>query len=132
MADWWPLDTHALSAQEDGVPAKTVEVPAEVGAQVLETKPDGSKHPWGRVTEHVPGRAFAMSWHVGRAEDQASHVRVTFEVVADGTRVRLVHDNWQALGAEAGQLRAGYHSGWDMVFAMRYGQAALNALAASR
>jgi DNA-binding transcriptional ArsR family regulator len=47
MADWWPLETHSLSGQENQTPANSVEVPSETGAQVLETKPDGSKVPWG-------------------------------------------------------------------------------------
>jgi hypothetical protein len=65
-----------------------------------------------------------MSWHVGRPEEQASHVRVTFDVVADGTRVRLVHDNWDAMGDIASMLRQGYNTGWDMVLAGRYAAAA--------
>lgn len=124
MADWWPLETHSLSAQGEGNTAPHVEVPAELGAQVLETLPDGSKAPWGRVTEYDPGKAFAMSWHVGRPEDQSSHVRVSFDVVADGTRVTLVHDNWAAMGEGAATLRAGYNTGWDMVLGGRYLDAA--------
>ena len=70
MSDWWPLESHSLSAS-DGVPANSVDVPSEVGAQVLETKRDGSRAPWGRVTEYDPGKAYGMSWHVGRAEEEA-------------------------------------------------------------
>lgn len=123
MASWWPLDRHALSADEGG--AKHVSVPSDVGAQVLETKPDGSTAPWGRVTEHAPGQAFGMSWHVGRPEEQATHVRVTFEPVVNGTRVVLVHDGWEALGETALSTQAMYRRGWDTVFVERYGCAAL-------
>jgi len=124
MADWWPLDQHSLSAQEENATAKSVEVPQKIGEQVVETKPDGSIAPWGRVTEYAPGSAFGMTWHVGRPEEQASHVRVSFDVVADGTQVTLVHDNWEALGTEATALRAGYFKGWDFVFINKFGVAA--------
>ncbi|MDF0599188.1 SRPBCC domain-containing protein [Psychromarinibacter sp. C21-152] len=122
MADWWPLDTHSLSAR-DGTPARTVTVPAEEGAEVTETKPDGTTVPWGRVTGYVPGERFAMTWHVGRPEAQASHVEVTFTAVADGTRVTLVHSGWAALGTDAAALRDNDRTGWDGVFCTRYAMA---------
>ncbi|MCG6902984.1 MAG: SRPBCC domain-containing protein [Rhodobacter sp.] len=128
IADWWPLDSHSLSAR-DGAPAKSVSIPPQTGGEIVETMPDGGTAIWGRVTDWQPGRSFGMTWHVGRPADQASHVRVTFDVVADGTRVTLIHDNWQALGAQASAIRAGYVSGWDMVFATRYGDACRAALA---
>ncbi len=131
MADWWPLDQHSLSAAEDGQPARDVAVPKEVGAQVIETKPDGSKRPWGRVTTYDPGQRFGMTWHVGRPEDQASHVEVSFVTIADGTRVRLVHDDWHALGETASAVRKGYVTGWDVVFVARFGAAARQVLVAA-
>lgn len=124
MTDWWPLEAHSLSALDTGTKALSVHVPSEVGAQVVETKPDGSQAPWGRVTEYVPGAAFAMSWHVGRAEEDATHVRVTFQRLGAGTQVRLVHDGWTALGPDAGPVSTQYQSGWAFVFCQRFGQAA--------
>ncbi|MEL7116651.1 MAG: SRPBCC domain-containing protein [Pseudomonadota bacterium] len=122
MSDWWPLDTHSLSAS-DGDVARAVKVPDHVGAQVEETKPDGSRVPWGRVTEYDPGAAFGMSWHVGQAEDMASHVRVTFTEAPNGTQVRLIHDVWETMGPQAKETRAGYDTGWDFVLRDRFGAA---------
>ncbi|MCP3970235.1 MAG: metalloregulator ArsR/SmtB family transcription factor [Rhodobacteraceae bacterium] len=119
MADWWPLDTHSISAQS-GQTAKTVVVTPEPGGPITETKPDGTTTLWGRVTEWQPGRAFAMAWHVGRPASQATKVRLSFDVVAGGTRVTLVHSGWQALGAEATVIRVGYLTGWDSVFCTRF------------
>ncbi len=112
IADWWPLDTHSLSAQ-DGDRARSVEVPKTVGEQVIETRPDGSTDPWGRVTDYRPGRAFGMTWHVGRPEEDATHVQVSFDAVADGTRVRLIHDGWDGATAR----RDSYATGWTSVLA---------------
>ncbi|MDJ0827508.1 MAG: SRPBCC domain-containing protein [Rhodobacter sp.] len=123
IAEWWPLDSHSLSAQEEGQPARSVDIPAEVGGEVRETRPDGSTAPWGRVTDYTPGIRFGMTWHVGRSEAQASHVSVDFVAVADGTRVTLVHSGWQALGTEATAIRAGYVTGWDYVLHIRFARA---------
>ncbi len=123
MADWWPLDSHSLSAGT-GRPARTVTVEPRVGGTVTETKADGTTAPWGRVTEWQPGAVFGMTWHVGRSEDRASRVRVCFDAVMEGTRVTLVHDNWQALGHEAGASRANYDTGWNMVLGERFVRAA--------
>ena len=73
MSDWWLLESHSLSAQ-DGTPASLVTVTSEKGGPVTETKPVGSTAKWGTVTVYDPGRAFGMTWHVGRPEAQASHV----------------------------------------------------------
>ena len=112
IAEWWPLDTHSLSAQ-DGHSARSVDVPDTVGEQVIETRSDGRTEPWGRVTDYRPGRAFGMTWHVGRPEEEATHVQVSFDAVADGTRVRLIHDGWDKATAR----RDSYATGWTSVLA---------------
>ncbi len=122
MAEWWPLDTHSLSAAE-GTPADSVTITPEPGGAVFETRPDGTTAPWGRVTDWRPGKAFGMTWHVGRPEDQASHVQVTFDVVAEGTQVTLIHDNWQVLGEVAVAQHASYLTGWDKVLGGCYSRA---------
>ena len=127
MTDWWPLETHSLSAQ-DGARADKVEVTPGVGGKIVETRPDGRKEIWGSVTDWRPGKRFAMSWHVGRPEAQATEVAVDFVTVADGTQVTLTHSNWQALGTEAAAIRAGYHTGWDMVLGAAYAGAATKVL----
>jgi len=122
IADWWPLDSHSLSAS-DGKPAKSVTITAKKGGPITEIRHDGTKAPWGHVTEWQPGRAFGMAWHVGRPADQATDVHVTFDVVADGTRVTLVHSGWQALATDAVATRKSYHSGWDMILRTHFAPA---------
>ncbi len=121
MADWWPLATHSLSAGSDELP-KSLEVEPHVGGLVLETLFDGSTQAWGRITSWQPPRLFAMTWHVGRPEDQASHVSFGFEDTATGCTLRLVHDNWEALGDQGQSLRDNYQTGWDCVLGDYRGQ----------
>ena len=91
MADWWPHDT--------GTDSPNINIPDTPGEKVTETRPDGTTETWGTVTEHEPGQAFGMTWHPGRPEAEASHLRVTFDVVANGTRVTVLHDTWPTLDA---------------------------------
>ena len=119
IADWWPLESHSLSAS-DGKAAQSVEITPEIGGDITETRHDGSKDKWGSVTDWQPGKRFGMNWHVGRPESEATHVSICFDVVADGTRVTLVHSNWEILGETAIALHAGYAAGWNMVFVQRF------------
>jgi hypothetical protein len=50
------------------------------------------------------------------------------EEVAVGCKVTLRHGGWEALGAAAGDTRAGYASGWKRVFEGAYGEHVARAL----
>ena len=46
---------------------------------------------------------------------------MTFVATEAGTRVELTHSGWEKLGPEAAKVRAGYDSGWELVFVESYG-----------
>lgn len=119
MSEWWPLDTHSLSAAEDK-PAKSVTIAPKIGGEVTETRHDGTTALWGRVTDWTPGERFGMRWFVGHPEDRATQVDVRFESVADGTQVTLTHSGWAVHGDAATAMRTGYKSGWEAILAGRY------------
>ncbi|MGR3433378.1 MAG: ArsR/SmtB family transcription factor [Shimia sp.] len=127
MGEWWPTDTHSLSA-EDGARPHAVEVEPREGGRILDTTHDGRIAPWGRVTAWEPGRRFAAAWHVGRPEAEATMLDVRFDARGGGTRVTLIHDGWEVLGAAGAALRGGYHGGWDRVLGQCYGGACAAAL----
>lgn len=108
---WWPLKSHSCS----GDAGAEVTFEPRVGGAVTEIAPDGQRHPWGTLTEWNPPEAFAMRWHPGHAADQATRLRVTFTAVAGGTAVRVLHEGWDARGAEAEPMRDGYDRGWPLV-----------------
>jgi hypothetical protein len=117
IARWWPMATHSLSGS-----AATVRVEPRVGGRVIETRPDGTEAPWARVTVWDPGRRFAADWPLGRGEDEATRLDVTFTGTDAGTRVDLVHDGFDRLaGGET--MCARYRSGWDDVLGRCYGVA---------
>lgn len=114
MAEWWPLHSHAVSSFACRAPARGVVVPQTLGEMVIETLADGTTAAWGRVTAYQPPALFAMTWHPGSPEVQATHVEIRFAPEGEGTRLTLTHSGWQNRpdGAEA---RANYDSGWNRV-----------------
>lgn len=117
---WWPMDTHSLSAAKGALPTAVTVEPRE-GGQIMETLPDGSTAPWGRVTTWDRGRAFGVLWHVGRDEAQATDLDLVFTPTDTGTRVDLTHGGFDRLGKEATAMAENYTTGWDHVLGACYG-----------
>ena len=117
LADWWPVETHSLSAADGGRPSDVVVEPRQ-GGQIVETLPDGQTKPWARITEWSPGRRFAFDWHVGRDEADATQVDIVFAPNGEGCRVDLTHDGFAGLGEVAMRSHASYLTGWDGVLAL--------------
>jgi len=125
LGDWWPLESHSISAEKHGQPARTAVVEPRAGGRVYEIAPDGTEHHWGEVLAFDRGRRFAMTWQLGRARDAATEVEVLFAPLpGGGTRVTLTHRLWERLGSAAAQMRTGYDQGWAMVFGERFAAAA--------
>ena len=123
LADWWPTESHSLSAYDGDLP-QDVKVDEKEGGYIVETKPSGETGRWGTITRWEPGSALGVSWYVGRPEDQATDLLVVFTPTDTGTRVDLTHSGFDRL-AETAALHANYENGWDLVFVMRYGNFAL-------
>jgi DNA-binding transcriptional ArsR family regulator len=111
MGEWWPLATHSVGG-DDAVDAR---VDPGVGGRVYEVTRDGVEHDWGRITEWEAGRRIVLDWHAGVPVSQATHVEITFRQTAEGTEMTLVHDGWEARGADAAGMRKSYDGGWDLV-----------------
>ena len=111
LASWWPLITHSVG-EEDTTTCKVEEFE---GGKIYETNKDGSEAPWGKVLVWEPPTKFSMTWHPGRDEKTAQRVEVMFEEEGKGTRLELIHHDWELLGDKAEITRNGYDSGWDIV-----------------
>jgi DNA-binding transcriptional ArsR family regulator/uncharacterized protein YndB with AHSA1/START domain len=124
MASWWPLSTH--SVYEEGAAGVTVD--GRPGGHIVEQAADGRTADWGEVLEWDPPRRAVFSWHPGYDDDSATEVEIRFTTEpaeGDLTRIDLEHRGWEALGSRAEATREGYETGWNTVFAARYGTAAL-------
>jgi uncharacterized protein YndB with AHSA1/START domain len=108
---WWPLRTHSVGAER----AESVVFEPRVGGRVVETMRGGEQSVWGEITVWDPPRRVALTWHPGESPERATQVDVTFEPVPGGTRLVLVHTNWEALGPLAKIARRGYPIGWAYV-----------------
>jgi uncharacterized protein YndB with AHSA1/START domain len=58
----------------------------------------GDLYEVGRITAWEPGRRLAFTWRIPNfAPDEITHVSITFEPIADGTRITLEHAGWETL-----------------------------------
>jgi uncharacterized protein YndB with AHSA1/START domain len=107
---WWPMRTHSIGRDD----CRHVVLESGVGGKLYEVSGMGDKGPevWGTVTRWDPPHSLSLSWHPGRTSSTAQEVEVEFEEVNGGTRVRLVHRGWEALGERAVAARADYEGGW--------------------
>lgn len=117
---WWPVKTHSIG--EGRVVSCSME--GRAGGRIYETLDDGSQADWGTVVRWDPPASLAFTWHPGRSADTAQQVTVSFEAVAGGTRLDLVHRGWELLGERAQELRESYDSGWDYVLGKYLAQSA--------
>lgn len=109
--EWWPRSTHSM----DGDDASSVHMDTGAGGRVFEVGSGGVEHEWGQILVWEPGKRVAFTWHPGLDVREATRVDVTFRAGAGGTEVTLVHDGWEARGADWQEKRHGYDSGWDFV-----------------
>ena len=127
IADWWPVETHSLSASRQKTVPQKVWIEPRLGGQVLETCADGETCPWGDITHWEPGKRLVLSWYVGRTPDHATIIDVRFNQSDQGTRVDLTHSGFDVLAGEADAVSAGYDTGWDLVLGECFGKAASKA-----
>jgi hypothetical protein len=117
IAQWWPMQTHSVAQAQ----ARSVAIEPRIGGRIYETAADGAESEWGRVLAWSPPHGFSMTWHPGRPADPHTVVELSFAAEAGGTRVRLVHRGWEALGEGAQAMRDNYNGGWDSVFVRDFG-----------
>jgi uncharacterized protein YndB with AHSA1/START domain len=120
MAAWWPLETHSVAGER----ARTVIFEPRRDGRIFEVDIDGAESRWGTVLAYDPPTRVVFSWHPGRAAETAGTVEVTFRQAGNGTVVNLTHTGWEKLGEAGEATRAGYDTGWDLVFGDRYVAAA--------
>ena len=123
MADWWPLESHSMSAHDDK-PARTVKVDLKVGGNITELTHDDREEVWGTITALTSGRSLSYDWYVGRPREEATKVVIAFSDVPEGCRIDLTHTGFEVLGAEAQTMAKRYDTGWNMVLGQCFAQAA--------
>jgi uncharacterized protein YndB with AHSA1/START domain len=111
IATWWPHATHSVAAES----VEEVVFEAREGGRIYERAKSGEEHLWGTVVACDPPSRIVHTWHPGRDGDSAQEVEITFEQVASGTRLELVHTGWERTGEQAADMLANYDTGWDFV-----------------
>lgn len=125
MVDWWPMQTHSVYSNIEGMaPSTDLVFEQERGGKVIEKLADGTDAVWADITKWQPHELFEMAWFPGQSPAEATRVLVTFTSVDGGTRVDLLHDGFEARGDRAKVIGDNYHNGWDPVMACYAGQSA--------
>ena len=120
IAEWWPLDTHAVDTER----VASCAIEGLVGGRVFESYSEGSRSLWGTVRVWDPPNRVVFSWHPGRDAGSAQEVEIRFRASDEGTVVTLEHRGWETLKDRAADMWSRYDTGWDYVFGTRYAQAA--------
>ncbi len=123
MVDWWPMQTHSVYSNIEGMaPSPNLVFEQTAGGKVIEKLANGTDAVWADITEWQPNEMFEMAWYPGQSPEEATRVLVTFTAVDGGTRVDLLHDGFEARGEGASAIRDNYHNGWDPVMACYAGR----------
>jgi hypothetical protein len=107
ISQWWPRG-HSVSAD----PELAVVIEPRLGGRIYERTSTGVEHDWGEVTTWEPPHVFGYLWHIARDRSDASEVEVRFNGEAGHTKVSIVHDGWERLGALGPELRSKNRNGW--------------------
>jgi hypothetical protein len=92
FAEWWPLASHSLAAEE----AETCAIEPWVGGRLFERTRSGQEREWGTVTVWEAASRITFAWHPGAESDEAQTVDIEFRTDGVGTEVILTHSGWEA------------------------------------
>jgi uncharacterized protein YndB with AHSA1/START domain len=114
---WWPLETHSIRGQRQGLRPRELHLELREGGRFYERN-EGEEHEWGRVTAYDPQHRLAIEWHVN-PDHPPTEIDVTFTPEDGGTRVDLVHSGWERFDDPTG-TRTSYDSenGWAKVLGL--------------
>ncbi len=113
FGSWWPK-SHTIA----DAPVELAVIEPRVGGRCYDRCTDGSECDWGSVLTWEPPTRLVIAWQIDSAWtyepdlEHSSRVTVTFAPDGDGTRVVLVHDEFERLRDGGEGMRAGVESGW--------------------
>jgi uncharacterized protein YndB with AHSA1/START domain len=83
IGKWWPMETHSLGKAVD---ASSISFEClEAGGALVERCKSGDFHVWGSIVDIRHPRPISFTWHVGRPQDTAQLIEVTFDPKENGT-----------------------------------------------
>ena len=83
FGEWWPS-------------ASGCEMEPWAGGRVLERTASGEERELGTVSRWDPPREVTFHWRADGDQQIEGTVDVEFSVEADGTRVTVIHSNWES------------------------------------
>jgi len=107
---WWPRERR-----HTGDAASVIRI--EASGRFFERAHDGVEVELGAVRVFEPAQRLILDWYPGTGATFPTRVEVTFEPVAGGTQVTVVHETGAARPDLFSDNAAGYRRSWDQVFA---------------
>jgi uncharacterized protein YndB with AHSA1/START domain len=113
LSRWWPLD-HGVGKQ----PIQKVLIEPRLGGRWLEISEDGTETAVATIIHWEPPHRLVMLWQINAQwkPDATMKSEVDIRFIPDGpdaARVELVHNKFEAMGAEAGaSMRRDVDGGW--------------------
>jgi len=92
FAEWWPLASHSLAAED----AETCAIEPWVGGRLFERTRSGQELDWGTVTVWEAATRITFAWRPGAESDETQTVDIEFRADGVGTEVILTHYGWEA------------------------------------
>jgi len=98
IAAWWrPGGLFAITPRGDGALA----FEGGLGGRLISRLANGKEFEIGRITEWSPPDVLAFTWRQASfSPDQITDVRVSFEAIAEETRVTVEHRGWAEIPRE--------------------------------
>jgi uncharacterized protein YndB with AHSA1/START domain len=112
MGEWWPLEL----ASYGGPRAKDIFLEPRIGGRFYERFVDGDELQVGSVIACDPPRRIVFSWSASEWQDE-TEVEVTFNPVAHGTQVDLIHRGFERIGSVGADVAETFRNGWPRVLA---------------
>ena len=109
FGEWWPLASYSI-----GDEAESCAIEPWVGGRVFERNRSGEEREWGSVIASDPPGHLEFAWHPGASDDRSQTVEVEFLVEADGTRVTIIHNGWNAPNVAACAL-TNFRANWPSI-----------------
>lgn len=106
--EWWPADRR--HTRDYG---STIRM--EATGRFFERATDGTEVELGIVRVYAPYSRLVLDWYPGTSRDNPTQVEVTFDALADGTRVTIVHGPGVATRDTYETNAPKYAASWELV-----------------
>lgn len=113
---WWKPP-----AGGEADPTADMVIEPQVDGRWFRRTVSGEERPWGKVLAWEPPARLVLGWQLDAAFEYdpnlVTEVEISFDALAEGTRVTLVHRDLERFGDSAERIRTAVNGGWPVQLA---------------